>query len=96
MVSGGASAASIIMTEHVDAIILDHDMPYGNGSDLITWMHSNSKMIQIYTSSGIPQNNEHMKRLCDSFRIPCVMTSKNDWKNRDSSCHSELRKYLSC
>jgi len=66
LVSGSLAAANIIANQNIDLIILDHDMAYGSGSDLLLWLKnrkendSKLKEIQIITASGIPANNEHM------------------------------------
>lgn len=63
VVPSALMAASIISSIKVDLIILDHDLPQGNGSDLITWMKKTNNDIPIITFSGIPQNNQHMGNL---------------------------------
>lgn len=63
VVPGSLMAASIIMQCKVDLIILDHDMPQGNGTDFLNWMKTCGKHIPIITFSGIPQNNTHMGTL---------------------------------
>lgn len=63
VVPGGMAAAAIISSCKIDVILLDHDMPEGNGADLIEWMKQNGKEIPIITFSGIPQNNENMMAL---------------------------------
>ena len=69
-VCSGLSAASIINSLEIDLIILDHDLPVGNGTDLLRWMkHSCHLNIPIITASGIPQNNDHMERLCKELSI---------------------------
>ena len=62
-VSGSLAAASIIFYEQVDLIILDHDMPRGNGPDLLAWLKQENKNIPIITFSGIPHNNMTMQLL---------------------------------
>lgn len=62
-VTGGIEAAAIISHLKVDLILLDHDMPYGNGSDLIEWLAKDHRDIPILTFSGIPENNNHMEIL---------------------------------
>jgi CheY-like chemotaxis protein len=59
-VPGAVAAASIISSCKIDLVILDHDMPEGNGADLIAWMKENKKDIPIITFSGIAQNNANM------------------------------------
>lgn len=64
LVTGSVAAAAIISAGlKIDLILLDHDMPQGNGSDLIQWMKNNNHNIPIIAFSGIPYNNEHMSNL---------------------------------
>ena len=63
LVPGAIAAASLIQSCKIDVIILDHDLPEGNGSDLLNWMKKNNKNIPIITFSGIPYNNDHMINL---------------------------------
>ena len=60
VVSGTIAAAAIIENRKIDVIILDHDLPEGNGTDLLAWMKSVGKTIPVITFSGIPQNNTNM------------------------------------
>ena len=62
-VPGSLHAAAIVAYTNVDLIILDHDMPQGNGEDLIRWLKNNNKHITVMTFSGLPQNNKHMMDL---------------------------------
>lgn len=63
VVSGGAAAAGVIEFSDVHLVILDHDMPFGNGADLLRWMRSSGKAIPVVTFSGIPENNQRMVEL---------------------------------
>jgi CheY-like chemotaxis protein len=63
VVPGGVAAASIISSVKVDVILLDHDMPEGNGADLLAWLKEKGLTIPVITFSGIPQNNAHMMTL---------------------------------
>jgi hypothetical protein len=63
LVPGALAAAGIISNCKVNLIILDHDLPEGNGSDLLTWMKKNNINIPVITFSGIPYNNSHMGNL---------------------------------
>ena len=56
-------AAAIIGSCSVDVILLDHDMPQGNGADLLNWMKKTGRSIPVITFSGIPQNNQIMGTL---------------------------------
>ena len=62
-VPGGMHAAGIIGWRKVDLVILDHDMPYGNGADLVKWMRANGHQQPILTFSGIAQNNDILMNL---------------------------------
>ena len=63
IVPGAIHAASMIQSSKIDLIILDHDLPNGNGSDLLNWMKKHNHNIPIITFSGIPYNNQHMVNL---------------------------------
>lgn len=67
-VPGALMCATLMNHVEVDLVILDHDMPHGNGSDLIEWWKTHfvpagRSVPPLITFSGIPANNEHMKRL---------------------------------
>jgi CheY-like chemotaxis protein len=62
-VPGGMHAAAIFGWRTVDLVILDHDMPHGNGADLVKWMRANGHQTPILTFSGIPQNNAVLMQL---------------------------------
>ena len=65
--SGGNKAEPSLLK----LIILDHDMPLGNASDLLQWMNTKMHNVPVITASGISQNNDHMKRICDDYGIEC-------------------------
>lgn len=44
----------------VDLVILDHDMPLGNGSELIAALDEYDLRPQVLTFSGIAENNQRM------------------------------------
>jgi CheY-like chemotaxis protein len=74
-----AVAASLIMQQmKVDLIILDHDMPYGFGSELLHWMKRNNKYVPIITASGIPENNDYMEKIASKLKLPCHKLQKKD------------------
>lgn len=75
-VPGSLAAATIINNCRIDLIILDHDMPQGNGPDLINWMKQNNKNIPIITSSGIDSNNINLLNHAIGFNI--YPFNKND------------------
>jgi len=60
-VPGGLQAAAIMHVQAVDLVILDHDMPNGNGQTLINWMASTGRQnVPVITFSGIQENNAVM------------------------------------
>jgi CheY-like chemotaxis protein len=87
-VCGGIQAAAILTQTKPDIIILDHDLPMGNGSDLIDWL-AHVRVIKdgkeekiaappIITASGIPENNTHMKAKCDELGLECHHFQKHE------------------
>ena len=68
-VPGAIMAAAIIEKTPVDLIILDHDMPYGSGPELLKWLHENNYNIPVITFSGIPVNNEHLMNLGATYKF---------------------------
>jgi len=62
-VPGGMHAAGIFGWRTVDLVILDHDMPHGNGADLLEWMRANGHQTPVVTFSGIPANNQRLMEL---------------------------------
>ena len=59
-VYGGAiELAAVISSKMMPTklIILDYDMPYGNGLDLLTWLKLVEIKIPVITFSGVPLNN---------------------------------------
>lgn len=69
-VTSAISAALILHQLNPHLIILDHDLPYGNASDLLAWMANNGKKdIPIITASGIPHNNQHMVKVCEEYGL---------------------------
>lgn len=74
VVPGGAFAAALFWFssdggncgpafDEFDLVLLDHDMPIGNGTELIASMERNNpyqhlKRMPIITASGIPSNND--------------------------------------
>jgi CheY-like chemotaxis protein len=59
-VCGAEAAAAILSSMTVDLILLDHDMPYGNGPELLRWLKDGGLDIPIITFSGIPSNNDQL------------------------------------
>jgi CheY-like chemotaxis protein len=59
--ASGIGVASSLLHLTPDILILDHDLPFGNASDLLQWMKENGKTnIPVLTASGVPENNDHM------------------------------------
>lgn len=42
----------------VDLVILDHDLPYGNGPEVLEYMKRWFMACDVITASGIPSNND--------------------------------------
>lgn len=63
VVPGTIFAANLIQNSQIDLIILDHDMSFGSGSEILQWLQKEKKQIPIITASGIPQNNTNMMLL---------------------------------
>lgn len=76
------AALMIEKFDNVRLLILDHDMPYGNGSDLIHWMGKHQKEksenITIVTASDIPENNDRMEIDANSYGIRVHRFEKSD------------------
>lgn len=89
-VSGGIAAASILNNLPHIAILLDHDMPYGNGADLITWMKENNRITPIITFSGIDYNNDNMEMMLKQYNMPYHKFSK--YEVFDGKADDVLRK----
>jgi CheY-like chemotaxis protein len=62
-VSGAVQAAGLMSRVGVDLLILDHDMPFGNGPDLMAWLKETGHRPPIITFSGVPKNNDYMMSL---------------------------------
>lgn len=63
VVPSSLMAAAIVKSISVDLIILDHDLPQGNGSDLLKWLKQEKYQIPVITFSGISTNNINMMNL---------------------------------
>jgi CheY-like chemotaxis protein len=63
-VDGGLAASAVLCYAKVDLILLDHDMPEGNGVDLLRWLRPQMTLqgIPIVTFSGIEGNNVALVR----------------------------------
>jgi len=60
-VSNAITAAAILMHKiPVHLILLDHDLQWGNGTELLTMMKNMGIKIPVITFSGIPYNNKKM------------------------------------
>ena len=77
-VCSAMGAAAIVSNMKVNLIILDHDMPYGSGSELIRFLKETGKTIPVITASGIPENNTNMKKLGDDLGYPVHEFHKED------------------
>jgi DNA-binding NtrC family response regulator len=62
-VNGAIAAWAVIQAVPPEVILLDHDMPYGSGPDLLKIMAENNIEIPVITFSGIPSNNDHLMGL---------------------------------
>jgi CheY-like chemotaxis protein len=72
-------AAAVMQFMKIDLLILDHDMPYGFGSQLILYMAENNLFrTPIITASGIRENNVMMYNLAKTFGIDCYQYMKED------------------
>jgi DNA-binding NtrC family response regulator len=68
-VPGARAAVGVILYTPIDLVILDHDMPNGNGSDLLQWMKEKNYGMPVITFSGLPENNDIMMSLGASYRF---------------------------
>ena len=63
-------------------LILDHDLQWGNGRELIIGMNSLGVSCPLFLSSGIDENNEKMKDLAElcywNHRITTLKNKHND------------------
>jgi DNA-binding response OmpR family regulator len=58
-VPGAAQAAAVMQAPPgVHLVILDRDMPHGNGDDLLEWFAASRVQVPVLTFSGIPGNND--------------------------------------
>jgi CheY-like chemotaxis protein len=63
LVPGAAQAAGLIAAVGVEVILLDHDMPFGNGPDLLSWLKATERNVPVITFSGISANNDNLMAL---------------------------------
>jgi CheY-like chemotaxis protein len=68
-VCGAEAAAAILSCMEVDLILLDHDMPYGNGPELLQWMKAHNCSVPVITFSGIPANNDLLVHFGAGYRF---------------------------
>jgi len=60
-VSNAIAAAAIIVGKvPVDLILLDHDLQWGNGTELLIMIKELGIIIPVITFSGLPYNNKKM------------------------------------
>ncbi len=58
-VPGAVQASGVISKAGVELVLLDHDMPFGNGIDFLAWLKDYGLgHMPIITFSGIQANNE--------------------------------------
>lgn len=70
---GAAMAASVFCAAPVDLLLLDHDMPRGNGRTLLEWMASQRLFhVPLLTFSGLEGNNQAMLDLAASLGFRTV------------------------
>lgn len=67
-VCGGNQARGVVEYSKVNLILLDHDMPDGNGPAFLKWLRTRSHdsyncQIPVMTFSGISSNNDHLVSL---------------------------------
>lgn len=94
LVPGAVYAAAIIMAKAPDLVILDHDMPDGNGQALLNWMVSSGHVqIPVITFSGIAENNRRMTVASSSlFRVFHTFTKEEVLTGAaDAAIYSSLR-----
>ena len=81
-VSGGLAAAGLIRFSSIHLILLDFDMPEGNGEDLMNWLREWKYLpdLPVITFSGLPQNNDKLMTLGakHNFRKDEVIAGKAD------------------
>jgi len=76
-VSGARQAKGVIESTNVNLIILDHDMPYGSGDELLVYIHKymkenilmTKKNVPVITFSGISENNDRLFRLGAKYKF---------------------------
>lgn len=51
------SAIGIVDRQEVNLILLDHDLPWGCGTELLEYMRYNNITIPVITFSGVDDNN---------------------------------------
>lgn len=59
----------------IDAILLDHDMPYRTGVAWVQWLRANLKPLPIIVTSTtrVPRAREQMKEVLDQAKFPCFI-----------------------
>jgi CheY-like chemotaxis protein len=70
-VPGAVQAAALIEKAGAELILLDHDMPFGNGIDLMEWLKEIGfiNAIPVITFSGIMENNDALMAAGASYRF---------------------------
>ncbi|HLY75973.1 MAG TPA: response regulator [Planctomycetota bacterium] len=77
-VCGAEAAAAVLSSMEVDLILLDHDMPCGDGPELLKWMKSRRCEVPVITFSGIPANNDHLIRCGAEHRFEKAEVIRGD------------------
>lgn len=80
LVPGARQAAAVMLATNVDLILLDHDMPDGNGQSLLNWMVTTGlgQRVAVVTFSGIPENNRRMSAASSAHFKDFHVFSKED------------------
>lgn len=69
IVSGAVAASGLLTTMGAELVLLDHDMPYGNGPDLLEWLRATGRNVPVITFSGIPGNNDNLMACGAHYRF---------------------------
>lgn len=94
LVPGGLMAAAIMSYTDVDLLILDHDMPLGNGSDLLTWMTAQGKKIPVLFASGIKANNVYMATLYPDYLPGDTMIVERSLMGKETVLDGTYDRYI--
>ena len=67
-VTGAIAAVAILEKLPVDLIVLDHDMPDGNGTDLLLYLKGAGLNVPVLTASGVESNNDAMMQCGATYK----------------------------